>query len=154
MGEQMLGYYELAEGAFRFILAECSRKYPKETGGMLIGRSNGDCVRIEHATGPGPRARHSAQSFKRDGDYSQRILDRIVAESGGEYDYVGEWHSHPAQHGPSAKDSAAMCWIADNTKYAIDQPVLGLCAGEAKGMWRLRVYLFDGHKLRELEPHQ
>jgi integrative and conjugative element protein (TIGR02256 family) len=148
----MLVYYKLTEEAREFILAESRRAYPHETGGMLIGRLDRDYVSIEHATNPGPLAQHSPQLFRRDGDYSQRALDDIVVEYGGKIDYVGEWHSHPAKSGPSAQDMGAMRWIANNDKYAVDQPIMGLCIYEPVDTWRLNFYLFDGQQLRALNP--
>jgi 8-oxo-dGTP diphosphatase len=47
---------------------------------------------------------------------------------------------------------SAMRWIADNRKYAIDQPIIGLCTNESVDTWRLSFYLFDGQQLRELKP--
>ena len=144
-------YYRLAEKARTLILHESSHKYPNETGGMLVGRLNGNCVLIEHATRPGPKAQRSPHRFKRDGDYSQEVLDNIVAESKGEYDYIGEWHSHPAKSGPSAQDVAAMRWIASNNRYAIDRPILVLCTSKSVDTWQLSFYLFDGQRLRNLK---
>jgi integrative and conjugative element protein (TIGR02256 family) len=150
----MLIRYKLAQKAREFILMESVREYPNETGGMLVGRFDGNCVLIEYATRPGSGAKHSPRRFKRNGDYSQRVLDDIVMKCKGEYDYIGEWHSHPAQSSPSARDVAAMRWVANNDKYAIDQPVLGLCINESAGTWRLGFYLFDGQQLLELKPYE
>lgn len=144
-------YYRLAEKARRLILKESSHECPNETGGMLVGRFGGNRVLIEHATRPGPRAQRLSHRFKRDGDYSQQVLDRIVAESKGERDYIGEWHSHPAQSGPSAQDVAAMSWIANNSRYAIDRPILVLCTCKSVDTWQLSFYLFDGQRLRKLK---
>lgn len=149
---RILTHYELAEKARELILVESTRKYPDETGGMLVGKFDENCVLIENATCPGPGARHSSHRFRRDGNYSQRVLDDIVMECEGEYDYIGEWHSHPAKSGPSPRDMAAMRWVANNDKYAIDQPILGLCTNESAVNWRLNFYSFDGQQLLELKP--
>jgi integrative and conjugative element protein (TIGR02256 family) len=135
----------------KFILKESSRRYPRETGGMLIGRLEENCVLIEEATGPGPMAKHSLWGFRRDGDYSQMVLDNAVEQSRGKNDYIGEWHSHPVKSGPSVKDVNAMRWVASDKKYAIAQPVLGLCVHTSTDNWRVSFYLFDGDHLRELE---
>jgi len=142
--------YRLAEKAWGLIIYESSHEYPNETGGMLVGRSNGNCIFIEHATRPGPKAQRSPYRFKRDGDYSQEVLDSIVAESRGEYDYIGEWHSHPSESGPSAQDIAAMRWITNNNRYVIDRPILALCTSKSVDTWDLSFYLFDGQRLRKL----
>lgn len=149
----MSHYYKLATPALELIIAESSREYPNETGGILIGKfnENENYVLIEYATASGPGAQFSPSHFRRDGDYSQMLLDEIVTKSDGEYDYIGEWHSHPVKSGPSARDRAAMRWIAKNSKYAIKQPIMGLCTNEAPDTWRLSFFLFDGRRLRELK---
>lgn len=147
----MLVTYRLAVKARRLILQESSREHPNETGGILVGRIDGNYILIEHATWPGPKAQHFPNRFKRDGNYSQQVLDRIVAESKGKCDYIGEWHSHPAQSSPSTQDVTAMSWIANNHKYAIDRPILGLCTCKSVDTWQLGFYLFDGQRLRELK---
>ena len=148
--DKILVSYRLAIKAHRLILQESIREYPNETGGMLVGRFDGNYFSIDHATLPGPKAQHFPNRFMRDGDYSQRVLDMIVAKSKGQCDYVGEWHSHPGQSGPSAQDIAAMSWIANNSRYAIDRPILGLCTCRSVDTWLLSFYLLDGLRLYRL----
>lgn len=146
-------YYKLAAPVLELIIAESSRKYPNETGGILVGKFTESYVLIEYATDSGPAAQFSPNHFRRDGGYSQVLLDEIVIKSGGEDDYIGEWHSHPVKSGPSVRDRAALRWIAKNSKYSVDQPIMGLCTNEAPGTWRLSFYLFDGRRLRALQPY-
>lgn len=143
--------YKVSDEVLDFILGESLYKYPYETGGVLVGRMDRTCLLIEYATGPGPAAEHAASSFKRDGENTQLMLDNIVAQSDGSYDYIGEWHSHPSNCGPSSKDIASLKWIAGNPKYAVTQPIMALCIKTSKDCWEFRVYLFDGKKLRELK---
>jgi integrative and conjugative element protein (TIGR02256 family) len=145
-------YFNVAERVRRFIAWECSRRFPRETGGILVGKLDGDYALIEYATGPGPTAQHAFQSFKRDGSYSQTRLDMIVARSQGVCDYIGEWHSHPKKVGPSFKDMAAMHWIANNRNYATKYPVMGLCTHQSRNVWKLDFYILDGQHLRSLKP--
>lgn len=144
----------VSEEVLDFIVEESSRRYPAETGGMLIGRWGEEGLSIEKATGPGPNAKHSPWGFRRDGDHSQVALDEIVRASEGKIDYVGEWHSHPANHGLSTKDTTAMRWIASNEKYAIAQPVLGLCIVKSEDAQQVSFYLLDGEKLYQLEEQE
>lgn len=138
----MIAYCRLATEPLNFIVAESAQHFPNETGGMLVGKVVDDCVLITHATGPGPMALHSRYEFRRDGEYSQEILDQIVADTKGAYDYIGEWHSHPLKAGPSIKDVEAMNWISRNTKYKVIQPILCLCIQEIKHTWRINIYQF------------
>lgn len=152
MSEQKhLAYCGVSRQARQYIIDESKRAFPDETGGMVVGKLDGDCVLVFYATGPGPKARHSPHMFRRDGDYSQKALDSIVIKSHGEYDYIGEWHSHPARYAPSVKDVAAMRWVADNSKYATAQPIMCLCIREPIDTWRLKLFVLDGHYLRQLE---
>lgn len=153
MSQLKIVYYHLPNQPLNFILTESAQHFPNETGGMLVGRVEGDSVLITHATGPGPLALHSGHEFKRDGEYSQKILDQIVTEVGGMYDYIGEWHSHPLKSGPSSKDIKTMNWISQNAKYKVAQPILGLCVLETKNIWRIEFYLCKEQSVIRLKPH-
>jgi len=119
-------YYIISEEAIALIKDESLGKVPIETGGILIGKYDGETIYIEAATGPGPKAKHSLYRFQRDGDYSQEHLDMIVRETGGTWDYLGEWHSHPQKAGSSPHDLSAIKKISLNKEYLIKYPILGL----------------------------
>src|SRR5215212_3312521 len=104
MSQLKLVHYHLANHPLNFIITESTQHFPNETGGILVGRVEGNRVLITYAIGPVPLALHSRHEFKRDGEYSQAVLDQIVTEMEGAYDYIGEWHSHPLKSGPSTKD--------------------------------------------------
>lgn len=114
--------------------------YPRETGGILVGKIEGKTVIIQKAIGPGPKAIHGRNNFIRDGDYSQERLNKYVKRTIGEFDYIGEWHSHPLDNGPSAKDLNSMIYILHDRKYAIKQPILGLSILESAGIWKISFF--------------
>jgi integrative and conjugative element protein (TIGR02256 family) len=145
-------YYHLPDEVETMIIAESDHKFPRETGGLLIGVIQGDYVEVKFATGPGPHALHLFDSFQRDGAYSQQCLDELVAYSSGTYDYIGEWHSHPVDTSPSSKDLAAMRWIAHNPKYVVSRPILGLCVQQRNKSWIVRLYQLADELLQELTP--
>lgn len=147
-------FYDIAVTANSFIILESQSAYPNETGGILVGRMVGECVYVSTATPPGPKARHSMRGFRRDGQNSQELLDQTVAESKGEFDYIGEWHSHPIKSGPSGIDRAAMHWIATNEKYATTTPIMILCTPRSKDRWGLEVFLYDTGELTRLKKHR
>lgn len=120
---------------------EGQAKYPKETGGILVGWLEGSIIHIEVAVGPGPKAINKRNSFIRDGDYSQRQLDGIVVETAGQWDYIGEWHSHPREMGPSPKDIKSLIKVQTSPAYNILHPILGLLINQ-KGNWVYRCYIF------------
>ncbi|MBN1875003.1 MAG: Mov34/MPN/PAD-1 family protein [Anaerolineae bacterium] len=146
----MITHYLLSKEVLTYIIKESERMYPQETGGVLIGRFEKEYVLIDYATAPGPDAQHTTHEFKRDGIYCQEVLDRIVAESEGLVDYIGEWHSHPSKSRPSSKDVMAMRWIANNKKYAIQNPIMCICMQEHKEVWKTYFYLYNQFRLNEL----
>lgn len=140
----------VSDEAYALILHESKTRFPLETGGILIGKIDDNIVHIEYATGPGPVAYHSRSRFQRDGDYSQVLLDTLVRYSRAEYDYIGEWHSHPAPVKPSSIDIKAMQWIIQNPKYAIVQPILGICTRIERDEWALGIFVFTNGQLQRL----
>lgn len=145
-------HYQLLQEPLEFIIRESNHSYPLETGGMLIGRFDGNCALISQATGPGPKADKTPSEFKRDGEYSQWVLDKTVARSDGTQDYIGEWHSHPMNSGPSGKDFASLRWIAQNPSYAVAQPVLAICRRQREDGWIMSFYVLDGLNIIKLTP--
>jgi integrative and conjugative element protein (TIGR02256 family) len=146
-----VSYYHIDENASSLIYGNCDTAFPNETGGILIGRFHGNSVLIRHAVSSGPMAKSSSVGFRRDGDYSQEMLDRVYRECQGESDYIGEWHSHPTVAGPSRRDRKAMRWIAHNKRYAMQFPVMGICMWDRGSGWILVIYQLDGHCLRRLK---
>jgi integrative and conjugative element protein (TIGR02256 family) len=132
------------------MLAESRAKHPYETGGLLVGRLEVERVILHCATPPGPNAVHTPTYFNRDGVYSQRVLDLLVARYRGHIDYVGEWHSHPRLARPSLRDLKSMRWIAENTSYKTNHPVLVICVRHRDESWQLQAYLLIADGLRPL----
>ena len=117
-------------------------KYPKETGGILIGWQLGRIFYIETAIGPGPNAIHKNNGFKRGGDFSQSQLDSIVLETHGQWDYLGEWHSHPHNVGPSSIDNNSMKKVQTSPEFNMLQPILGLIINDRR-VWHFHCYMLS-----------
>lgn len=150
----MIQYYTISDEARSVVVAESRSHSPNETGGILAGRLTEDCVQIEYAIQAGPQATHSPSRFQRDGDYSQKELNAIVRESNGEFDYVGEWHTHPRPSLLSSTDIRSMRWIISNGNYATMTPILLLYVryvrcGKAK--WQLHCYYFVKDSITRLQ---
>ena len=145
----MISAYKISDEASKFIKSESLNCFPKETGGILVGAIENNCVIIQHAVGPGPTATHKHARFKRDGNYSQETLDRFVQKSQGKYDYIGEWHSHPVHSPPSRVDIDSMIWIASNKVYDIDEPILLICVGPSR--WIFQCFSLTEKKLKLLK---
>lgn len=103
-----------------------------ETGGILIGRIEGNKALIVRATGPGPNAKRTASVFERDIEFAQAELDAEAGKGLGNR-YVGEWHSHlVASPEPSGRDVLSMTGIAEASNYATDCPVMMICGFDPK----------------------
>ncbi len=139
----------IAPEAAELILELSRRERPHETGGALVGFISPDGVVITHATGPGPGAERERATFRRDGESTQDAVNRIFDETGGNSDYVGEWHSHPAPMGPSAMDRRAMRRISGSPMYRTPEPVLVIAQRTRWRRWRLLGFIWIE---RDLEP--
>lgn len=147
----MINKYELSKEALHYIITESQQKFPNETGGILIGKVDNRCAFIHYAIGPGKNACHNSNRFKRDGDYSQEQLDSIVSETTGDYDYLGEWHSHFFDPRPSSIDINSMYWIANNENYANSYPVLLLCVLTKRYHWKIVCFATAKERLIKLK---
>ena len=78
---------------------------PKETGGILIGYRTDQEVIVERFLEI-PDEDATPTSYRRRHAEAQAALDGVLASEppGSLLGYVGEWHSHPGQAGPSRKD--------------------------------------------------
>ncbi len=123
---------ELPETVKKSMMAEVQSCPTTETGGILIGRIEGDKAIIERATGPGPKAVKTATRFERDIEFAQSELDAATASSHTSV-YLGEWHSHlVASPKPSPRDVLSMQDIAESRNYATDCPVMVICGFDQK----------------------
>jgi len=147
---------QISHKALNLVVSQSAYHFPNETGGLLVGKVQNGCLFIEHATEPGPAAHHAPTKFIRDGYFSQEVLDALVKNSDGMFDYVGEWHSHPvkSRKQPSQLDLESMRWIAANEAYATNQPALLLCINAGLNRWRIRCYILVENNLRLLSIYQ
>jgi len=131
---------KLLFSADQFIRHESEQRVPYETGGILLGRFTDTCAEVAHAVGPGPHARHTKNGFTRDGAYTQDELDAMFVRSGGQFDYLGEWHSHPLPYGPSCQDRESLTWISTNPAYSQPHPLLLIQQRVGRKRWKTRVW--------------
>ena len=106
-----------------------SDHYPKEYGGLLVGRYINDNkeVIIEQTVLP-KKFKSSAFSFERGVEGLRETLRGFFNESPSLI-YVGEWHTHPdGKPIPSSTDSSALRTIAAHHKVSIENPLLLIIA--------------------------
>jgi integrative and conjugative element protein (TIGR02256 family) len=105
---------------------------PNETGGILVGRRDGDLLEVLRVSDAGPKAISEPTKFERDGEHCQAFLERSALELGDGADYVGEWHSHPGSSAsPSARDTTSFADIASDPDYLTMAPLLIIVAPSA-----------------------
>ncbi|MAW06728.1 MAG: peptidase [Halobacteriovoraceae bacterium] len=74
------------------------RSTAHEAGGVIIGERRGDSFIVKEVTIPSPKDISSRFQFVRqDHHHQSRIIDANKS-SGGTYNYLGEWHTHPEKH--------------------------------------------------------
>ena len=85
----------LSRRALRAMRDEGTTSYPLESGGNLLGwRAGSDRIVID-ILGPGPEALYGHYRFLPDHAWQVAQICRVFKESGGDIDYLGDWHSHP-----------------------------------------------------------
>lgn len=133
----------LARVAEDSIRAEAAR-YPKEeTGGLLLGYFSLDgSVVVAEATGPGPLARRTANSFHPDVAWQRHELAHRYATSGRINTYLGDWHSHPGGAvNLSRTDRQTLRRIARTSTARAPDALMAVVAPDADGciaMWQHR----------------
>jgi integrative and conjugative element protein (TIGR02256 family) len=116
--------------------AECERRAPTETGGVLMGyRADGsDETVATHVIGPGPNAIHEKFRFVPDHDYQLAEIARLYESSGRRLEYLGDWHSHPDAEGYlSGTDLETLARIARSRTARVEKPVMLVMGG--RGGW-------------------
>jgi len=82
---------------------------------MVGYQSPSNSLVITHASGPGPRGELNPTNVLIDGQYAHAFCTRIFDDSGGQLDYVGDWHRHLGWSlAASDRDLEAMLTIAQS----------------------------------------
>lgn len=100
--------------------------YPLEVGGVLLGWRDGEHRIVTGLVGPGPKSLHGRHAFVPDHLWQVDQIRKAFTETGGDLDYLGDWHSHPngaAQM--SAMDDSTLSRIARR----VANPLMAIVAG-------------------------
>ncbi len=121
----MSGRIELLIAARRVIVQAGRRSLPRETGGILVGHRDGESVIVTRAIEVPSRVA-TRTSYRLDHDQAQAALNRVLSASPQDplAGYVGEWHTHPADVGPSLIDRWS---IASAARKSTAQIALVVC---------------------------
>jgi proteasome lid subunit RPN8/RPN11 len=104
----------LSETAWQTIKAAAGAAHPAETGGVLLGvlSIDGRPWITEAVTVPSATATHT--SYELPTGARPRAVDEARAHD-PRLGYLGDWHSHPADAGPSLRDGRTMRRLAQVT---------------------------------------
>lgn len=129
---------------------ECDLRYPYETGGLLMGWSDGSAALITHVVGPGPDAIHRRYSFTPDHVWQAGEVARIYDGSGRTSTYLGDWHSHPGGRAvPSVRDWCAAVTIGRSRAARCATPLMLIVSTGPSGIIDAAGYRLQRRRLRE-----
>lgn len=124
--------------------------YPKEFGGILSGIIHDNRYFILDIVMPKKYA-SSRVEFTRYPEGINEYLKTEFEASGGNVEYLGEWHSHPDGSTQfSAHDKETMLEIARDKKVKIGRPILVIVAVK-KQSFEIGLYLCDSTHLLPMQ---
>lgn len=135
----------LPKHCLRTMLDYAARDYPKETGGVLLGKytSSFELAVVTEVSGPPKDSRKARSGFWRGILGLQTLISRLWKEQ--QY-YLGEWHVHPdGPPIPSATDHDQMNAISENPAYQCPEPlllILGYSEESTPARWSAGSYVF------------
>jgi proteasome lid subunit RPN8/RPN11 len=112
----------LTESARDVITAAAAAAHPNETGGVLLGvltRSRPWIITAAEV----PHAEATGTYYELQGGAAPVIVDAMTVLD-PRLGYLGEWHSHPADVGPSPLDAQSMRGVAADPTAGCEHPVL------------------------------
>lgn len=75
---------------------EADRRYPLETGGVLVGYwTNANAAVVTDFVGPGPASIYGRYSYQHDHVWEAEQIAFHYERSGRSHVYIGDWHTHP-----------------------------------------------------------
>lgn len=117
--------------------------YPKEIGGVLVGKycQDSKMAIVKHIIIP-QQVVNGPYFFERKIRWINKELKRFYKESDGGLIYIGEWHSHPnCEAIPSQTDLEAIQNISKDKGVKVNAPIL-LIAHVSQGLFYIKPYIF------------
>jgi integrative and conjugative element protein (TIGR02256 family) len=133
------------------MLMEGQRKFPLETGGVLMGFVTAERTVVTSVVGPGPRAIHRRRSFTPDTEWQQERVADLYERSGRRDMYLGDWHTHPGGSTRASFTDWLAAWtIARSRDARCPNPVIVVLALEADGNLSIGAYRWTRRALRRI----
>jgi hypothetical protein len=116
-------------------------KLPKETGGVLIGSFDLErkVIRVLDTVPSPPDSKEWPTLYIRGSEGLLRRVSEIRDGSGGQLEYVGEWHSHPdgCPTLPSEDDLKVFLWLTEHMSDAGLPALMAITGDGAGSRWYL-----------------
>jgi integrative and conjugative element protein (TIGR02256 family) len=136
---------QLPAQCMQTMLEYAVRDYPKETGGVLLGRYTPslEIAIVTEVSGPPMDSQKARSGFWRGISGLQSLISRLWKEQ--QY-YLGEWHVHPdGPPIPSVTDHDQMRAISESSAYQCPEPLLLILGYSKKSFpprWSAGAYVF------------
>ncbi len=134
----------LAEGAEAVLLRAAATAHPSETGGLLLGPRSSQRPWVTHVLEI-PSTRPSPAHYVLPAGLTHPLI-ACARRGDRRLGYLGEWHVHPVDTGPSRTDGRTMRRLAS---HAPNPPIL-LLARLAPGGYALEVHVWSGVRHHQL----
>lgn len=122
--------------------------WPDEAGGILAGVLAGSRVWVTHVARISPLEAWPSR-YEIPAGATEPAIARLQKEDAN-LGYLGEWHSHPSDLGPSATDAMAMAAIAKDPAAGRREPLL-ILARYRLGGFVLETYEFRAGAIRPVK---
>ncbi|WP_354298060.1 Mov34/MPN/PAD-1 family protein [Phenylobacterium koreense] len=121
------------------IVEEGRALFPLETGGVLLGWRDGADSIVADLIGAGPKALHGRHLFLPDHAWQLHELRAAFADSRGDLDYLGDWHTHPAGIAEMSKqDHKTLGYLTRRVRGALMVIAAGAADDWTLGAWSQR----------------
>ncbi|WP_018675596.1 Mov34/MPN/PAD-1 family protein [Riemerella columbina] len=145
-------YIEFSDELLLKIQNHVVKHYPKEFGGLLIGKYSDDLksLILTDILIPEEYTNHRTLFTRGTKGIQQKLIKMFKLKE--KLYYVGEWHSHPnVSSRYSRTDLNAMKEIAKSESIRINNPVLLIVSIDNEKILDYTFYLYDNEKLIEYE---
>lgn len=137
----------LSEDAAASIVAAAHAGFPVEVGGVLVGVEIRGRPWITQAVQV-EAARSSPVYYELPEGARPEVVER-VRRNDARLGYLGDWHTHPADIGPSGTDRATMRKLGGDPASDSRRPVL-VIARRVAGAYHIDAWQWTGRTLRDL----
>jgi proteasome lid subunit RPN8/RPN11 len=137
----------LSEEAEAIITDSGRAAHPRETGGVLIGVLAGSRPWVTDAVHV-PSRHSTGNTYEIPAGARRRAVEK-ARQKDPRVGYLGDWHSHPADVGPSQCDQTTMASIAADARAGCSRPLL-LVLRRAQAEYAIDARQWTGGALRVL----